>query len=63
MNGEEINQLGIKSGSVSFMMKGDCENTFVVSKECQATFINNLAAINQNGGIEAEYLRLNPAAI
>lgn len=60
VNGVNIDWLRIKKGSIEFTMTGDNESSFKVTEECQGTFINNLQAINQNGGVEARYSELNP---
>ncbi|MBL4575592.1 MAG: hypothetical protein JKY51_05790 [Opitutaceae bacterium] len=48
VNGEDVQWISIKAKKIQFTTRGDTENAFTVSEPMQASFLNNLQALNSN---------------
>ncbi len=56
VNGELVDSVTVKNESVVFTMSGDIECSYTVDNEFQKSFVNNLQAIDENGGtVERAY--------
>ena len=63
VNAEKIDFLGMNDGKVVFNLSGETEGLYVVDKNLESSFLNNLQALNKNAmNVQSRYLQINDVA-
>ena len=60
IDGEDIQWVKVEREKVGFILKSDCDTHMIVGEDYQASFVNNLQAINGNiASVENIYHKAN----